>query len=199
MAMTINQRTAASFLGATVLTCVASATYLLTAGIDDESITLALRISGRVAFAVLILAFVARPLQQLLKSPWTARLLRKRRQIGVAFAGIHTAHLGLILMRANHVPEFDDVFRLTGATVYVFIYAMLITSFTGPARAIGPKAWKALHKLGIFVLFGAFLLTQLPKSIDELEVVNGLLIAMAIVALLLRIVAYLNRRRPQLQ
>jgi DMSO/TMAO reductase YedYZ heme-binding membrane subunit len=199
MAMTSNQRTATAFLGATVLTCICAATYLLTTGIDDESITRALRVSGRVAFAVLILAFVARPLQQLLKKTWTAKLLRNRKLIGVAFAGIHTAHLGLILMRANHVPEFDDVFRLTGATVYIFMYAMLITSFTGPARAIGPNAWKALHKLGIFVLFGAFLSTQIPQSIRELEVASGLLVAMAIVALFLRVVAFLRNRRPQPQ
>ena len=107
MAMTINQRTAATFLGATGVTCVAAATYLLTTGIDDETITLALRMSGRVAFAVLIVAFAARPLRQLLKAPWTAKLLRNRRQVGVAFAGIHTAHLGLILMRASDAAARD--------------------------------------------------------------------------------------------
>lgn len=199
MAMTINQRTAATFAGAMVLTCIASATYLLTTGIDDESIKLALRVSGRVAFAVLLLAFVARPLQQLLKAPWTAKLLRNRRQVGVAFAGIHTAHLGLILMRASHVPEFGNFVNAPGAFVYTVIYAMLITSFSGPARAIGPKAWKVLHKLGIFVLFGAFLDSQLPRSIEELELANGLLITMAAAALLIRIVAFLRRRRPQPQ
>lgn len=199
MATTINQRTAATFLGAMVLTCIAAATYVLSVGIDDESITLALRVSGRVAFAVLTLAFAARPLQQLLKAPWTAKLLRNRRQVGVAFAGIHTAHLGLILMRANHVPEFGNFLNVPGAFVYLVIYAMLITSFTGPARVIGPKAWKVLHKVGIFVLFGAFLNSQLPRSFEELEWTNGLLIAMATTALLLRVVAFFRRRRPRPQ
>jgi DMSO/TMAO reductase YedYZ heme-binding membrane subunit len=197
MAVTNNQRTAVTFAGAVVVTCIAAATYLLTTGIDDESISLALRVSGRVAFATLVIVFAARPLQKLLRKPWTARLLRNRKLIGVTFAGIHTAHLGLILMRVNHVPEFDLSINPLGAAVYGFIYAMLITSFSGPARAIGPKAWKALHKAGIFVLFGGFLVTQLPQSIDELEVTNGLLIATAIAALLLRIVAFLRRRQAQ--
>ena len=86
MAMTSNRKTAAAFVGAIILTCAASAAYLLTTGISDESISLALRVSGRVAFVVLIIVFAARPLQQLLKAPWTAKLLRNRKLLGVAFA-----------------------------------------------------------------------------------------------------------------
>lgn len=194
MAMTSNQRTAASFFGAMVLTCLASATYLLTTGIDDAGITLALRVSGRVAFAVLIVVFAARPLQQLLRKPWTAKLLRNRKLIGVAFAGIHTAHLGLIFMRANHVPDFSLSVSLPGGTVYAFMFLMLITSFSGPARAIGPKAWKVLHKLGLFVMFYGFTRSQMPASFDELIFVNGLLLALAAAALLLRIFAFFKHR-----
>ena len=201
MAMSNNQRTAASFIGATVLTCIVAATYLLTTGIDDESIDFALRVSGRVAFAVLIVVFVARPLQQLLKAPWTAKLLRNRKQLGVAFAGIHTAHLGLILMRVNHVEGFEttDVVNLYGGFVYAIILVMLITSFDGPARALGKKPWKALHKVGLFFLVYAFTQSQMPQSFDQLELVNGLLIALAAVALVIRIAAFLaNRKKPQL-
>ena len=197
MAMTRNQRTAATFVGAIVLTGVAAATYLLAAGIDDETISLTLRISGRIAFAILIVAFAARPMQQLVRAPWTAKLLRNRRQLGVAFAGIHTAHFGLILMRINQVPEFgaSSPFSLSGGLTYGVILAMLITSFSGPARAIGPRAWKILHKLGIFFLVAAFLQTQLPRSFDELEFVNGLLIAMTAAALIVRIAAWTRSRR----
>lgn len=197
MAMTINQRTAATFFAAMILTCLAAAAYLLTTGVTDDSISLALRISGRFAFLILIVAFAARPLQQLLKAPWTAKLLRNRRQLGVAFAGIHTAHFGLILMRINHVPEFGagSPFSLSGAFTYVVILAMLVTSFSGPTRALGPRAWKVLHKLGIFFLFAAFLRTQLPHSIAELELANGLLIALAGAALIVRVAAFVANRR----
>jgi len=199
MAMTNNQRTARTYSGAVVLTCVVAATYLLTTGIDDRSIDFALRVSGRVAFAVLIVVFVARPLQQLLKAPWTAKLLRNRRQLGVAFAGIHTAHLGLILMRVNHVEGFEtaDVVNLYGSFVYAIILVMLITSFDGPARAIGRKGWKGLHKTGLFVLFGGFLSSQLPKSLDQLDFANGVLVALAAVALVIRITAFLVRYRAK--
>jgi DMSO/TMAO reductase YedYZ heme-binding membrane subunit len=194
MAMTSNQRTAAAFFGAMVLTCITAATYLLTIGIDDASISLALRVSGRVAFALLIVVFAARPLQQLLKAPWTAKLLRNRKLLGVAFAGIHTAHFGLILMRANHVPEFTVPFNLSGLAVYGFMYLMVVTSFSGPARAIGPKAWKVLHKLGLYVIFAGFALSQLPLGNNQLEVANGALIVLAAAALLLRVVAFFKNR-----
>jgi len=199
MAMSNNQRTAAVFIGATALTGIAAAAYLAIAGMGDESVRLALRVSGRVAFVVLLVVFAARPLQQLLKAPWTARLLRNRKLLGVAFAGIHTAHLGLILIRMNQLPDFGVSFdkNLPGMFVYAFIFAMLITSFDGPARALGKKPWKALHKVGLFFLVYAFTQSQMPQSSDQLELVNGLLIALAAVALVIRIAAFLLKYRAK--
>jgi len=199
MAMSNNQRTAATFVGATVVTGIAAAAYLAITGVGDENTGFALRVSGRFAFIVLLVAFAARPLQQLLKAPWTAKLLRNRRQLGVTFAGIHTAHLGLIIIRIGQVPEFGVSFEdnMSGMFTYAVIYAMLITSFDGPTRAIGKNSWKVLHKLGLFYLFVAFTLTQLPKSLDQLELVNGLLIALAAVALVIRITALLVKYRAK--
>jgi len=201
MAMSNNQRTATAFIGATALTGIAAAAYLGTAGVGDDSIRLSLRVSGRIAFVILLVVFAARPLQQLLKAPWTAKLLRNRKLLGVAFAGIHTAHLGLILMRMNQLPDFGVSFEknLPGMFVYAFIFAMLITSFDGPARALGKKPWKALHKVGLFFLVFAFTQSQLPQSLDQLELVNGLLIALATIALVIRIAAFAAKYRAKEQ
>ena len=201
MAMSNNQRTATAFIGATALTCIAAGAYLAFAGMGDDSIRLSLRVSGRIAFVVLLVVFAARPLQQLLKAPWTAKLLRNRKLLGVTFAGIHTAHLGLILIRINQLPDFGVSFEknLPGMFVYAFIFAMLTTSFDGPARALGKKPWKALHKVGLFFLVFAFTQSQLPNSMDELELVNGLLIALAAVALVIRIAAFVAKYRAKEQ
>lgn len=200
MAMSNNQRTAATFLGATVVTGIVAAIYLAIAGMGDENIRLALRVSGRVAFVVLLAVFVARPLQQLLRAPWTAKLLRNRRLLGVTFAGVHSAHFGLILIRMNQLPDFGVSFEknLPGMFVYAFIVAMLITSFDGPTRALGKKPWKALHKVGLFFLFFAFTQSQMPQSFDQLELVNGLLLALAAIALMIRIAAFLANRKKHL-
>lgn len=45
MAMSSNQRTAAAFIGATAITSIVAAAYLAIAGLSDENIRLALRVS----------------------------------------------------------------------------------------------------------------------------------------------------------
>jgi len=197
MAMTSNQRNWAVFFAAAGLTAALAAAYLGLAGISDENLRLLLRLSARVAFFVLLVIFVARPLQQLFATPATARLLKNRRLLGVAFAGIHTAHLALIIYRVNQVPDdsFNALENLPGAATYLVIYLMLITSFDAPARAIGHKAWKILHKVGLYLLFGVFLQTQLPRSLDGLAEVNWWLISLATVAIVIRLAAFLASRR----
>jgi len=197
--MTSNQRTGAAFLGATILTGIIAAAFLTISGLDDDSLRLALRVSGRIAFVVLLVVFAARPLQQLLKARWTAKMLRNRKLLGVTFAGIHTAHLGLILVRIGQQPDlqFNIADNLPGMTVYAVIYALVITSFDAPARAIGKKPWKILHKLGLFYLVAAFTNSQLPESIDQLEAVNGLLLLLAAAALVIRVSAFLTKNRAK--
>ncbi len=166
-------------------------------GFSLEGLDSALRSTGRVAFLVLITAFAARPLQDLLRKPWTAKLLRNRRQLGVAFAGIHTGHLVFILYKVYLLPDLAlvDIISHSGIVVYGFILAMLVTSFQGPARAIGPTAWKVLHKLGLYVLFVAFLVSQVPRTLDALELINAILIGLALLAIAARVAAFIQRQR----
>jgi sulfoxide reductase heme-binding subunit YedZ len=198
MVMTSNQRNAAVFLVAAGLTGIAAAAYLSLASVTEESLGLVLRLSARIAFIVLLVIFVARPLRQLVATAATATLLRNRRLFGIAFAGIHTAHLGLLIFWANVNPDFD--LSLTrnhlGVITYCVIYAMLITSFDGPTRALGPKNWKVLHKTGLFWIFGTFAQTQLPRSLDNLDGANWWLISLIAIALVIRLTAFFARHRP---
>ncbi len=195
--MTTDQRTARTYLYAIMLTGFAATGLYGVGGFSPEALDSALRTTGRVAFVLLIAAFVARPLQDLLRKPWTAKVLRNRRQLGVAFAGIHTGHLVLILYKVYLLPDLAlvDIISHSGVVVYGFILAMLVTSFEGPARAIGPKAWKVLHKLGLYVLFVAFLMSQVPRTLDALEMINAVLIGLALLAIAARVAAFIQRRR----
>ena len=195
--MTTDQRTARTYLVAIIVTGLAAAGLHAMDSFSEVSLNGTLRATGRIAFLVLIAAFAARPLQELVRKPWTAKLLRNRRQLGVAFAGIHTGHLVLILYKAHLVPEFTltGILNVPGAVIYGFILAMLVTSFEGPARAIGATAWKVLHKLGLYVLFFAFLRSQVPQSLDRLEAANAILIGLALLAIAVRIGAFVKRQR----
>ena len=195
--MTTDQRTARTYAAAIVLTGIAAAGLHVMDGRSVESLDFTLRASGRIAFLVLVTAFAARPLQELLRKPWTAKLLRNRRQVGVAFAGIHTGHLVVILYKVYLLPDLAlvDIVSHSGIVVYGFMLAMLVTSFEGPARTIGPGAWKVLHKLGLYVLFSAFLVSQVPRSLDKLEAINAILIGLALLATAARVGAFIQRRR----
>ena len=197
MTMTSNQRNWAIFLSAAGLTGTAAIAYLNLADFSDDNIRLTLRVTARTAFVVFLVAFIARPLRQLLVTPTTKALLKNRRLVGVAFAGIHTAHFGLILLRAERLPAFE-LFTLQnsfGAITYLLMFAMFITSFDRPARALNPKRWRVLHKIGLYVIFVAFAQTLLPESLDHLDEVNWWLVVLTSTAIVTRLTAWFAKRR----
>jgi DMSO/TMAO reductase YedYZ heme-binding membrane subunit len=195
--MTNDRRTLIQFLTSTALVAAACVAYLATAGLADDNIRLLLRLTARVAFVVLLLVFIARPLRELIRTPLTLALLKNRKQLGVTFAGIHTVHMTLIFYRAQQVPDFEFSLAsdLPGMATYVVIYLMLITSFSGPAKAIGPKAWRILHKTGLFLITSGFAQTQFPMSMDDFADVNWGLVGLLVFALLVRATAFFRKRK----
>ena len=185
-----------AFVTATALTIAGWALYLSAAGATDENILLQLRLTARISFVLLLAVFVARPLRQLFKTPFTQSLLRNRPLIGVIFAGVHTGHLALLVYRARQATDFElaATENLFGALLYAIIYAMLITTFSRPRRAIGPKAWKYLHKIGLYAITIGFVQTQLPRTLDEWSMINWWLMSLIFVALVIRLTAYFAKR-----
>jgi len=153
------------FLGVTGLLAGLAAAWLATVEPSDASIRTTMRQTARLAFALYLVVLAARPLQELLRRNWTAALLRNRRLVGVAFAGAMTTHLGLIFYRFGSQPELDfPPPNFVGYGAYTVFYLMLITSFDAPKRALGPRAWKALHRTGLVwaaVVFAA------PRSLED--------------------------------
>lgn len=161
----------------------------------DDSVRETLRFTARVAFLLLLIVFVARPAQQLFRTPFTAKLLRRRRLLGIAFTGMHTAHLLLIFYRTQINADFVlATNNIPGAIVYLFIYAMFATSFDTTTRMLGPKNWKRLHTIGLYVIFVAFAQDEIPRSLDSAESAHWIITALAVAALLLRVLPLLKRR-----
>jgi DMSO/TMAO reductase YedYZ heme-binding membrane subunit len=195
--MTSSQKNWRTLAVAVLVSGIASATYLAWAGSSDENLRFLLRITARSAFLIFFFAFIARPLNQVYPSAISRSLLRHRRQTGIAFAGVHTVHLAVICIRVMLVPEFQFAAKnFVGAITYLFILLMLITSFDGPARAIDHKAWKILHKTGIYVIGASFAQTLLPESSQQLHQPEYILFsALIVAAILLRIAAGFWQRR----
>jgi len=172
--------------------------YLNRFGWSDENLLATLRLTARLAFLAYLAVFIARPLRQLIKTPITAWLLRERRSMGLSMAAIHIVHMVLIVYRVTHSPEFEYEFpgQLIGSLVYALMLAMVVTSFDGPARAIGPLYWRRLHKTGLYALGGAFLSTLLPESREELFATERWwFIILTAAAVFIRLTAYFATHR----
>lgn len=182
-----------SFL--TILTVGSAAAWLSTVELVDDNIRLTVLRSVQFAYPFLLTVLVARPLQQLLRKPWTAKLLRNRRLLGVAFAGVMTAHLLLIIFRFGYSPELDypTANLIIGGGAYTMIYLMFITSFNGPARALGPRLWKWLHRTGLVWIGVIF---AVPRSLTELTEFEYLKLGIPmLIALAIRFAAWRQSSR----
>lgn len=196
--MSSSQRNWLVFGCAVLVTAAPALACLAAAEAADAAIVVVLRASAQAAFLVLLLVFVARPLRQLRATPLTLALLRQRRLLGVAFTGVQATHLGLIALRARLSPDagFGVAEIVPGGLVYLMIVLMFVTSFDTPAQALGPGRWRALHKIGLYVVFAAFLPTLVPESRGELLGPNGALASLAVAAIGIRIMAQVKRHRP---
>ena len=158
-----------TFVGVVALIAGLAALWLASVGVSDEQIRFTMRESAFIAFALYVVVLVARPLQQLLRKDWTAKLLRNRRLIGVAFAAAMTAHLGLIVYRFGTQPELEFSPDPFGMGAYGVFYLMLITSFDAPKKALGPKAWKLLHRIGLLYAAVIFAVPRPLETVTEPE------------------------------
>ncbi len=180
----------AVFLSVMLLILACAVVWLSTVELVDANIIRPVRHSVQFAYPLLLLAMLARPLQQILRKPWTAKLLRRRRLIGVAFAGAMTAHLLLIAFRFWYTPEltYPTSNLVIGGGAYVLLYLMFITSFDGPTRALGPKKWKLLHRVGLVY---AALIFAAPRTLDEISEFEYLKLGVPmLIVILVRLVAW---------
>jgi len=183
------------FLAAAASIAIAAATYFGVAGTGDEAIVTSIILSGQLAFVLYVLVLLARPLQQIIPSPPVNSLRRNRRFVGVAFAGIMATHLLLIIFRVKQSPDLDFPLQilLVGGGAYMMIGLMFITSFEQPRNALGPRAWKWLHRTGLIWIGFVF---AAPGSLEDLGDPGYLKFGIPVAfALLIRATAWLRSRQ----
>ena len=122
-------------------------------------------VSGFIALSVqvsvpwLYLAFAASALARLFPGDATRWLLRNRRYVGLAYAAGMAWQLVFILwLLSAHIDYYHEVAdnpydlaeELPG---YVFLLAMVLTSFRRGRELLGSQRWNRLHTLGIYYLW----------------------------------------------
>lgn len=115
--------------------------------------------SVRFAVPIIFLVVGISSLQTLFPGPIPAWLLRNRKYIGLCFA-VAMAWQGLfifIMSNFNREYYFDEIFylrdELEGSTGYIFLTAMVVTSFQFGRKHLSPKQWKVVHKCSLYYLF----------------------------------------------
>jgi len=183
---------------ATLFLAGATAIALATEGTGELGLRAGIRATAKLSAVWFVLAFVASPANALFKNSTTKWLLRHRRKLGLGFAILHFGHLTLVVLLAiGYTDSFLATTAMTsivgGGIGYLWLLAMTITSFPGPTKAMGRQAWKALHKSGMYLLWGIFVASYAPMA-GRGPLYVALLVAL-VGAYLLRLVAFYQRRQ----
>ena len=102
-----------------------------------------LRVTARIAFVLLLLAYIARPLLRLVGVGRV--LVTHRRYLGLAMAFAHTVHFFYVVRLTEVSPEPLGLITIVfGGLAFVLMWLMALTSNDTAAAALG-RNWKRLH------------------------------------------------------
>jgi hypothetical protein len=161
---------ARAFLGASLAALTLICVVLLAVhGAGEDGLRVVVRATARTSVVLFAAAFAASGLRRLWRAPATAWLVRRRRQVGLAFAYSHALHLAAILGLVATVPAFGPsvswVTIAGGGSGYLLIAAMAATSSDAALKRLGTRRWRALHLTGLWVVFGIFAQSYLPRAL----------------------------------
>ncbi len=178
-------------IGSSALLLVGS--YLLMPAQTDV-IGYMLRVTARVAFVFLLLAYLARPLVVL--AGYGRWLVRHRRYLGLAMALAHTVHFGYVVaFFVSSGEPLEWVTIVFGGLAFVLMWLMAATSNSAAARRLG-RNWKRLHTFGLHYLWLIFMQSFVGRVfVDDPDMIYLLLSIAGMAALTLRAAAYFVSRR----
>lgn len=170
----------------------------LLSGVGESGLRASIRATATSSLALFLAAFVASSWNALSPSPVSKWLLRNRRYLGLSFALSQAVHLGAILALAASYPQsmgrgLSSATLVGGTLGYVMTALMAATSTDGAVKRLGRSRWKTLHKGGMYLFWGIFVFSYLPRFRSPLYL--GFLLALA-AAVGVRAVAAAKRRRP---
>ena len=129
-----------------------------------ESITGA-EISEMISFSVrwavpfIYLVIAISSLQILFPNTFTRWLMRNRKYIGLVFA-VAMAWQGLFIFIMSyyfHDYYFSEVYyfrdEIEGSIGYIFLMAMVLTSFKFGSKMVSSSQWRIIHKTGVYFLW----------------------------------------------
>ena len=162
-----------------------------------------IQFSVRWAVPFIYLVVAASSVQILFPGPFPKWWLRNRKYIGMCFATAMAWQGLFIFIMSTFFREyyFEDVYllrdELEGSIGYIFLPAMVVTSFHFGRKHLNLKQWKLIHKSGIYFLWAYpfsvywwnLFYYENPEPIDYVYYCSGFL------AFALRIAAWGKQRQ----
>jgi methionine sulfoxide reductase heme-binding subunit len=169
---------------------------LITQGLDEAAVRVAIRATARTSCILFLLAFIAAPLRRFWANKYSLWLVKNRRYLGVSFAFSHALHaltiVSLVIVTSGRTLH-DVAYNFGGNLGYIFIIAMTATSFNRSRAWLGERSWHILHGVGIYYLWIAFIVTFSDSL--SLSPLYPIFVGLLILAMGLRLVAFIKRRR----
>lgn len=167
-------------------------------GAGEEGARVTIRATARTSFALFLVAFTATALVRLWPGGVTKWVRANRRYIGVSFAASHAIHAVAIVWLAvltsgASIRETDTSALVGGSLAYLFIAAMVVTSFDRTAALLGQKGWKILHTIGMYYLWMIFFISYGERA--AVSIYYAPLALLLIAAIALRFAARMRSRR----
>jgi len=157
-----------------------------------EHIGYMLRVTARLAFAVLLLAYVARPMAELLRSRRV--LMRHRRYLGLAVALVMTVHFGYVCAYlVTSGEELDWLTGIFGGAAFILLWLMAATSTTAARFKLG-IAWHRLHLVGMHYVWLIFMQSFIGVALSSDSSWALAMSALGMVALSVRLAAWTAQR-----
>jgi methionine sulfoxide reductase heme-binding subunit len=176
---------------------VMSALVLAVAGSGEAGVRMLIRATARSSAVLFLIAFLARPLRQLWRTPATAFALANRRYFGVSMAVSHGIHGCAIVWLLSAFPaayQLNATTLVGGGLGFVFIAALTATSSDAAVRALGRSRWTLLHRTGVWYLWFVFAFTFVPDPSRGWDALHAGFVAAFAAALLLRAAAWAKTR-----
>ena len=166
-----------------------------------EATVAMIRLSVQLASPWIYLAFVATALGQLFPSSFSSWLLRNRRYVGLSFAAgfgwqaVFIVAL-LVLHGAYYATNLHDTCEfITRMLSYTLLLALTVTSFFPVRRAMDPRHWRLLHRVGIWYFWAAIWVSYAETVMaGDTRVIAIVFVISGLLALTLRCAGFLKKR-----
>jgi hypothetical protein len=171
---------------------------LSTRGIATPETTVSMiRLSVQLASPWIFLAFIARPLGQLVPGVLADWMLRNRRYLGLSFAAgfaWQAVFIGVLLVLYgdyywhNLHSDLDLLLRVLS---YLLLLALTVTSFFPVRRVMRPDHWRYLQRVGVWYFWAAIWVTYAGQAASAgARVVDVAYAVLGLLALMLRLAGY---------